>query len=81
MNFACPIIDDIKIVMVEVASLLIRSHDEMILAFLEEPFGLLVFKQDSAFSDFIQFDDVTWRMWKFLLTCIRDEHSFYRIDV
>lgn len=44
--------------MEKVACLLLRSHDEVVLAFFEEPFGLTLFEQHPTFFDLVQLDYV-----------------------
>ena len=44
LNRSYPIGDKVKIVMKEVDSLCLRSHNPVVLSFLEEPLGLAFFK-------------------------------------
>lgn len=54
----CPLADHVQVVQEEVAGLINAPDDEVVLAFLEEPFGLALVKKETALFDFIQFHNV-----------------------
>lgn len=81
MDFLCPVVYQVKVFLAEPASLVLRSHDEVVEALLEEPLAILVFEHDSTLLDFVEFYHVTWRVWELVLVLIRDEYSLDWIDI
>jgi hypothetical protein len=81
MNGSYPIGHKVKIVMKEVASLCLGSHNPVVLTFLEEPLGLTFFKQDTTFLNVIQLNEVALLLRKLTLVLVGDKYSLDWIDV
>ena len=59
MNLPYPVSSKVKVIVEEVRCLCLRSHNEVILSLFEEPLGLLLLKQNAAFFNLVQLDNVT----------------------
>ena len=58
MNLSYPVSGKVKVVVEEVRCLCLTSDDEIILSLFEEPLGLLLLEENSAFLNLVQLDNV-----------------------
>ena len=69
-DLASPVVDQVEVDHEEVARLGLRPHDKVVLALFEEPLGLGLVEDETAFLDLVQFDDVARLVRK--LTLVRN---------
>ena len=81
VDLATPSVDQVEVVVEEVARFLLGPDDEVVLALLEEPFGLTLFEQHAAFFDLVQLDNVARRVRELALALVRYQHALDRVDV
>lgn len=76
-----PLRHHVEVVQEKVARLVNTSHDKVVLAFFEKPFGLTFVEEEATFFDLVQFHDIAGLVWELALALVGDQDALNRIHI